>query len=204
MLNLADIFELKPNEQVHQVLRRHASTLWWQLLIAGLLIVTPFFFLFLLPKWQTVGTLFFALSEALGLFIAIRAFLRWDSTVLVLTTHRACYVVQDGLWKRQVCDTPLSLVKSASWERNGLLERLWRTGTLKIVTGSDVTVVVPTIVHPEQAQALLNQLREKQAWQADEPANVERMMSMEELLNKADVETLRAVEQLLREHVKSV
>lgn len=198
MLNLANVFELKPNERVHRVWRRHASTLWWQLFLAAAFIVVPFFFLFLLTKWQGVGIVLFALLEGIGLFLAVRAFLRWDSTVLVLTTHRVCQVIQGGLWKREVVDTPLAFVKGVSWERRGLLERLFGIGTLKIVTGSDQAVVAPSLVQPEKAQALLNELRGQRAWQVDVGEEADQVAVISELLEQADPETMRAVEALLR------
>lgn len=211
MVHLAELVEFKPEERVHQVVRRHAMTLWPRLVIAGLVIVIPFFLLFFLTAWKTVGTIIFALLVAFGLFLSIRAFLMWDSTVLVLTSHRVCQINQHGIWKRVVVDTPLAFVQGVTTERAGWLDALWNMGTVKIQTSDTDHVASTKIKTPEKIQTLINELREKRAWQIeikseDIPgaALVERplLVRIIEMMNEAEPITLQEIENLLKNKKK--
>ncbi|MBM3204718.1 PH domain-containing protein [Candidatus Uhrbacteria bacterium] len=214
MIKLENIFECKPNEQVYQVVRRHSAVLIAKLICAGVLLVIPFFFLFFLTQWKTAGLIIFAVIEAIGLVLAIRAFIAWDGTVLILTTHRVCQVHQQGLWKRRVVDTPFVFIDGVRSERAGLGDALFGTGTLHIqTTGSGVPVIANWMATPEKLQSTIHDLREKRAWQVDmntsdeagpgsagQEHDVELEVTRERvarMLVDMDKETLKTVEQLL-------
>jgi hypothetical protein len=195
MLRLSKIIQLRDGERVHAVARRHGVTLASRLLLAGLLIIVPFFFLFALTKWGAVGLIFFAVLEALGVFVALRAFLIWDANVLLVTSQRLVRVDQKGLWKRLVSEIPMAFVQEVECERMGLGEALWHIGTLRIKTSSSpeiVGMVVKKVCYPERLQGLINELR------VGGRSSGDRIQNLLSLLRTADQATLNEVERILK------
>ncbi len=206
MVNLATALALKPNERIYKILRRHAITLAPRLVLAGLCIVLPFFFLFFADQWKSVGVIIFAFMEGIGILLAIRAFFMWDSTVLVITSHRLCQVRQQGVWKRSVVETPLHFVQEVGWRRNGIWETVLAIGTMTIRTSPQAEaedVFVSCVPRPDKVQSLINEVREKRAWQL--PIGSEQaappIARIAELLDQADAETVAAVEALLQSRI---
>lgn len=77
MFRITDILQPSEGELVRLIARKHVATMFPRLLLAGALIVLPFFFLFRLGQSGTIGVVAFVCSVALGLFVALRAFLLW-------------------------------------------------------------------------------------------------------------------------------
>ncbi|HEU0051355.1 MAG TPA: PH domain-containing protein [Patescibacteria group bacterium] len=211
MLNFSTLFELKPEERVYKVVRRHPITLWPRLILAGVLIVIPFLFLFFITRWQVFGVIVFAFAEALGLVLAIRAFLIWDSTVLIITSHRICQIRQHGFWKRSILETPLAFVQEIVADRRGFFQSIFPIGTLVIKT-SDQNAALPGLMTfvplPEQIRQTINDVREKKIWQKtvggsdqDQGTSPNLMARINDLLDEADEQTLLMVESLLKERL---
>ena len=199
MLKFTDVFHPKEGEQICAVVRKHGITLWPSLLLAGILIATPFFFLFPLTKWGTWGLVVFVVLVACGLLIALRAFLLWDADVLLITNERVVDVDQRGLLSRVVCETPLLMVQEVSWERHGLWETLWRMGSLRIRnSGPNPEWVSPKVSRPERLTALLHELREQQRVTPTLPSPSEQVERISRAAADADQKTLEAVEALLK------
>jgi len=201
MVKIAEFFELKPEERIHKVVRRHAITLLPELFLAGLLIALPFFFLFALAKWQTAGMILFSVCEAIGILIAIRAFVYWNATVFIVTSHRVCLVLPSGFRKRLFSETPLGFIRESSWGREGFLDALWRVGTIRIkASDSDPGMAVSAVPGAEKIHGLINELMEKRGWLVTVGARQEKedlLLRIATRLDRADEKTLRAVEDLL-------
>jgi len=160
MFHIEDVLLLKDDERVKTVTRRHIITLFPGLSVSLVLIVLPFFLLFPLFGWAILGVVIFFLSLVLGLGIAMRALLLWDSDVLVVTTLRLVDVDQRGLFTRIVSEAPLSAIQDVSWAKKGIVETLLGIGSIKIqTTNATTTVEARRISHPQRIHELINELR---------------------------------------------
>jgi hypothetical protein len=194
MFRITDILQPSEGELVRLIARKHVATMFPRLLLAGALIVLPFFFLFRLGQSGTIGVVAFVCSVALGLFVALRAFLLWDADVFVLTSHRVVDVDQRGLLSRSVAEIPLIHIHDVRWLRQGWNETLWRMGTLRIrATGVTTQLVIPKLPRPERIVAALEQERAKRGSRG---GIVDRVV---DLLDQADPKTLDAIDQVMRE-----
>lgn len=193
MLRLSDVLQPKPEERVVAVVRRHGITLLPRLIIAGFWMVVPFFFLFALTKIGTFGIVIFVLCLSIGLFLALRTFLLWDSDVLLITSHRLVDVDQNGLWNRTVSETPLRSVQEIVCERKGIGEMICHMGTLRIRTsGVTPELVASKVSRPERFQQLIRELQDTT------PEPEDRLAKIQALLPKVSEEMLAKVEALLR------
>lgn len=160
MFQIEDVLLLKEDESVKAFARRHFVTLLPRLLLALLLIVIPFFLLFLLFSWGVVGVVVFLILVLSGIILAIRTFLIWDADVLIVSSLRVIDVDQRGLFSRIVSEAPISNIQDVSWQKKGILETIFRMGTVTIQTaGSGVTVKAIRIPRPQEIHELVNDLR---------------------------------------------
>jgi uncharacterized membrane protein YdbT with pleckstrin-like domain len=156
MFQSKDVLNLQEGERIEGIIRRHYSTLWPRLLLAGAFIILPFFFLFALLSLGLIGLLLVVFSVALGIFLALKALIVWDARVLLLTNRRLIHVDQRGIWSRKVQEAPLWNIRSVECEQTGLLDRICRTATVVINTdGTSGTIQFSALPRFRQFQEKL-------------------------------------------------
>lgn len=161
MFHLTDVLQPRAEERVCAVVRRHGFTLVPPLLKAACLIILPFFVVFPLFRWGWFGIGLFSICEAVGLFLALKAFLIWDADVLLVTSQRLIDVDQQGLWARVVSEVPLVSIQEVRWERRGVREAVLRMGLIRIRSLSAASeIIVPNIGRPNERQRLIQDLCE--------------------------------------------
>lgn len=141
MFRIRDVVQLQPEESTLLLVRRHLRTAAGPLVLAGLLIVAPFFFLFPLVRAGGFGMAIFCLLLAVGAAYALRVFIVWDSHVLLLTNRRIVHVEQTGVWRRLVREIPLHTLEQVHIERRGAADAFYKTGTLRLRSNGHGTIV---------------------------------------------------------------
>ena len=161
MFQLSDVLQPKPGERTERVIRQHFFAILPRLLVAGFLIVFPFFVLFSLLR-SAMGVIFLTLCVLIGFTMAVRALLVWDADVLVVTTHRLIDVDQRGIWTRIVTEIPLISVSSLEILSGKGMGLLGGIGGLRIhSTGAPSVLDVSMIRKPERIRNLILELKEK-------------------------------------------
>ncbi len=160
MFRLDSVMQLKDEEQIRAMVRRHAVTLIGPLLLAMLLIVTPFFFLFPLFNLGVFGVIIFVLLFLVGAFMAFRTFFVWDNDVLIVTNFRVIDIDQRGLFSRHVSEAGLSAIQDVSWKKQGFWQTIFRMGSVTVQTaGATATIQGDDLPKPEKIQNLINDVR---------------------------------------------
>lgn len=159
MFRIRDVMQLQPDEQTLLLERRHLRTMAGSLILAGLLIAVPFFFLFPLVRVGAFGMAIFCLLLAVGAAFALRVFITWDSHVLIVTNRRIVHVEQTGVWRRHVREMPLSALEQVSIERRGPWDALFRTGVLRLRANGHGTIVFAGAHRPEVLVELIEKAR---------------------------------------------
>ena len=205
MFKLESVIQLKDDENVKAMVRRHLSTLVPQLALAMVLIVLPFFFLFPLFSLGPVGVILFGVCVAAGLVVAARSMFLWDADVLILTDERAIDVDQKGILSRRVSEAPFTVVQDVSWKREGFWQTFFRMGTLTIQTaGATAPISADSIGRPEKVYELVNDLRHEaktnapgQNANAPDKDRRTRMRHIADMLDKAEDTEVAEIERLL-------
>lgn len=200
MFHLEDVLQLKDEEDVKLIVRRHAVTLLGGLGIAFVCIVLPFFFLFPLFAWGIAGITLFGTLLIAGIVIAVRTMLLWDADVLVVTTLRLVDVDQKGLFSRFVKETPLSGIQDVAWHRKGFVDTVFRVGTLDVSIQSADPMRITRVAHPETVHELINDLRHATTPKRVDlsPERRERLKKISGLLETLPDATLDRVEAMIR------
>ncbi|MCC7522760.1 PH domain-containing protein [Candidatus Uhrbacteria bacterium] len=140
MFSIRDVIQLQPNEKIELFVRRSVSAMLGQLVLAGVLIALPFFFLFSLLRSGSIGAIILCLFLAAGILVALRAFLIWDSQVLLLTNRRAVFVEQKNPWHRIVHEVALVDVQNVSFSKTWI-DGLFGRGTIRLSSGGSVSAL---------------------------------------------------------------
>lgn len=201
MFHLEDVLQLKDDEQVKAIIRRHVATLVPTLLLALLCIVVPFFLLFPLFSWGVLGVILFFVAVIFGIVCAVRAMVLWDADVLIITNLRLVEVDQRGLLARTVSEAGMPTVQDVSWSRKGLAQTLFRMGTVRIKTtvGSG-EIEVCHVGRPEQVYELINDLRHLTSPKRTDiaPDRLQKLKSISVLLETYSAEELERIEVVLK------
>ncbi len=200
MFNLEDVLQMKDGERVKSITRRHISTLFPPFFLSIVLIVAPFFLLFPLFGWGVFGIVLFFVSVLIGIIVALRTLLMWDSDVLIVTDYRIIDVDQKGLLARTVSEALLVSIQDVSWSRQGLLQTLFRTGSVTVQTaGATMTITAGSIPRPEEIYALINDLRHTPGKkQNSEETREEKMKTISALLGTYPLDELKRIETVLK------
>jgi len=162
MFHSSDVVQLREGELIKGIVRRHWMTLWSKLLMSGLLIVVPFFFLFALLSLGAFGVILLSLTIATGIYFALKSFIQWDAKLLLLTNQRLIHVDQRGVWSRRVLETPLHNIQTVECENTGFGDWICRTATVTIGTvGSSPDIVFSSLPRYMDFMSRLDKMRVK-------------------------------------------
>ena len=156
MFHVTDVLHLEKEEAVLGVFRKHAFTLVPALALATACIVVPFFFLFPLFRSGALGIGVFCVSVLIGIAVAMRAMFLWDAQTLVVSDRRFVLVQQESLFSRAVTEVPFVHVRDVSWDRRGIWEQIFRTGSVRVrTTTQELPLILKALPHPDQVAELL-------------------------------------------------
>jgi uncharacterized membrane protein YdbT with pleckstrin-like domain len=160
MLRLDNVIQLKEDEEVRALCRKHALTLAPGLCGALLLIVLPFFFLFPLFHVGVFGVIVFGVTVLIGLGVAYRCFALWDGDLLIVTNRRIVDVDQRGIFSRVVSEIQMDLIQDVSWAKNGIVDHLFGLGSVRMQTReASMCLTAERIPHPQSLHDLITNLR---------------------------------------------
>jgi len=153
---------LKDNENLLTVVRRAPVTLVPGIFCILALLLTPFFFLVILLKWQTLGYIIMGTLIGLGIFFGVRLFLKWWLSVFAISERRLIVVDQSGYFDRHVTELPFTKVHDVAYRIKGVLPTVFRYGTVIIESaGSEEPLEVEKVRRPAVLQSLLVELQER-------------------------------------------
>lgn len=160
MPKLEEVIQLKEDEEVRAITRRHGITIVPPLALALLLIVAPFFFLFPLFSTGPAGVMVFAVGIVVGGIIALRTLVMWDGDIIIVTNRRIVDVDQKGVFARTVNEIAFENIQDFSWSKSNILDQILNIGNFKARSASgSLTIEARYIPRPQDLQNLLNDMR---------------------------------------------
>jgi hypothetical protein len=160
-MRLRKLLSLEADEQVYGVFRQHeilhAPAFFW----AAVFLITPFFFVFRLFSVGQWGQAAFFFLMGMGIFLSIRAFLFWQSNVLVVTNKRVTKLTRSSWWKYEVYEVLLREIGEVKYARSGVMGVIFRYGTLMIRPLGGEGMQAPALARPERIMRLIQELKAK-------------------------------------------
>lgn len=159
MIRLEEVIQLKDGEEVRALARRHVITLLPHLLVAAMLIVAPFFFLFPLFTSGPAGIMVFGVLVCVGAIVAVRSVIMWDGDLLIITNHRIIDVDQQGVFARTVNEIMYTNMQDPAWSKKSPLDFMLGIGRVSARSNSgSLTIEATHVPHPKELHQLVSEL----------------------------------------------
>ena len=152
--------QLRENEILIKIIRRHASSLNGSFSLAGgvliiyLFVVYYFQFNFFGYVWQVLGVLILVLT----MFVLYKIHI-WNKNTLAITNQRLIYHEQNGFFSRTVTEVLYRDIHEITFKQKGFSASMSNFGTLIIRTPSDSEMLMEKISDPEKVVELINKTR---------------------------------------------
>lgn len=148
---------LEAHEHVVATIRQGLVGIVPRLILPSLFIIAPFFLLFLLFSYGTVGSAVFFLLLGIGATLAARRFYLWRHQLMIITNQRVVDVDCRGVFKKTVSSAPLSHMSDAYYETAGILQSLSMAGNIIVIFNNGKTKFeFRNTPHPEQTLKILH------------------------------------------------
>ena len=137
-------------------------------ILALILLLLPFFLMFLLFRWQIVGLIFFIALLVIGILVFIRLIVVWYYNAFLITNQRIVLYKQKGLFDRHVSEVEYHKIQDVSYHFKGLFQSMFHYGTLKIqVMSSETVMKADKISQPQKVQEIIKKIQKNKVGQDD-------------------------------------
>ncbi len=151
---------LNDGENIVKVVRQSKLILFSTLILPTLLILAPFFFLFLLFSYGQWGVYAFILSLIVGILLFLRELMIWRFKLFIITTQRIIDIDQKGLFKRTVSNVLFTKIDDIFYKISGLPQVIFRCGNIYITLSDNKSgLELKNIPSPQRIQQLILQLK---------------------------------------------
>jgi hypothetical protein len=159
--------ELHSDEEVKSVVRQFTASLLAPFTIGGILIAIAFFLF--VPLWNLrvwkfdihiAGQTIFFLMLAFGFLYALRAYIVWHGTMLLITNQRIIDVDRRGFFDRIVSEVPYESLSDVSYRSKGFIEMTANIGTItfQLFSGNE-NVSFSRLINPAALHKQILELR---------------------------------------------
>lgn len=146
------------------------------LFIGAALVVGSSLFFFPFLQFGATGLVPILTVMLLGLFLLMRAAVRWRGSACVLTTQRVVHVDQRGLLERKVTFAPLQAIQDVAFRTSGMMGALFHVGTVRVTfRGIIPPMHFASMVRPQGLHDLISELRALSLESGSVPTNFSRI-----------------------------
>ncbi|PJA46270.1 hypothetical protein CO174_00485 [Candidatus Uhrbacteria bacterium CG_4_9_14_3_um_filter_50_9] len=157
-----DIIQLKPEEEVLEVVHEVMLPNSPRLLLYVLVLALPFFFLFPLWREGLWGVIVFFVLLCIGSLLLYRTFFKWSRTVFIISDRRVVDHEQIGFFTRVVSEARFHQIDEVTYRVKGVIPTLFRYGVVRLqLQGSAADIEFKHVKRPARIADLINDLREE-------------------------------------------
>jgi hypothetical protein len=147
------VYNLDDDEEVHGIYHQFPLAFAWQWIGGLIVLLFPFFILFLVLPWGIIGTIILVILFLIGFFWLFRTWRIWYYSILVTTDRRLVIVEQKGILDRAVSQMNLDKINDISYRKRGIIDTTFNVGTLFIqISNSQQKTELKNIQNPARRQ----------------------------------------------------
>ncbi len=147
-----------------QIVRRYYLTYSFHIILAFIIILLPFFFLYPLFRMGGWGIFFFFLMLLVGVFYALRQSIIYFMNGLVITRDRIIDFDQKGLFNRVVSESSYGKIQDISFKIKGIWQTVFNYGDIEIQTAaSQANLEIKDVAEPQKIQDLIVKIQQETA-----------------------------------------
>lgn len=158
--------KLRVGEREVQAVRSHPISIAVPFAFAFLLLALDFFLMSPLFSLGLFGLAFFLAAMAFAGAIALWSWLRWRSTLFLVTNQRVIDIDRVGLFRWAVTDVNYANISDISYEISGVLETVLKAGNVLVSTQSGSHAIKAVFV-PDPCsvrEAIMEQIMAGKIW----------------------------------------
>ncbi|MDD4606862.1 MAG: PH domain-containing protein [Patescibacteria group bacterium] len=182
---------LRENENILKSAHPHPLTFTWSILIAILLLLGGFFFMYPLFQKGTWGIALFVAMIMIGFILILRIYVSWFFSELIITNFRVINLMQQGLFHRQVVEVDYDKISDVDYQVKGIFRTLFQYGDINVQILPNKKITIQNIAKPKIDQNLISQIcqEQRQARQAIE----KKLLTAEDILNNTPLQEIYKV-----------
>ena len=147
------VHNLDDDEEVSGIYHQFWLAFFWHWLGGGIILLCPFFLLYLLLQWGAIGSAVLVVLFAIGVLWLFRTWRIWYFSMLVMTDRRLVIIDQRGLLDRSVSQVNLDKINDISFRKRGVLQTIFDVGSLFIqISNSPDKIELKNIYDPSRRQ----------------------------------------------------
>jgi len=151
---------LKEREELIRLIRCHPLVYFKPGFMALILLLLPFFLMFLLFRWGNIGLIIFILLVIIGVYAIVRLLVVYSLNVLLITNQRVILLKQRGMFDRTVAEVEYGKIQDSSYRFKGLFQNLFKYGSIKMqIVNSTSVLLIEKIHRPEKIQRLIAKIK---------------------------------------------
>ncbi|MDP2631440.1 MAG: PH domain-containing protein [Candidatus Uhrbacteria bacterium] len=156
-----NIVELNIDEQTIGVIRRSLWSEFHRVSLSIVWVLVPFFFFFPLLSFGGFGIFLFVALLASGILFAVKTWLVWRFTMLIVTSERIVDVEQRGFFDRQISYLQMDNVREVVAKRSGIIKRILDIGIIRVKTKNDeeFDLELSGVRHPNKVRDFLDEVQ---------------------------------------------
>ncbi|KKU47575.1 hypothetical protein A3H10_02140 [Candidatus Uhrbacteria bacterium RIFCSPLOWO2_12_FULL_46_10] len=153
---------LNEGEELVSVTRAHWLAVLAPYVIIALIFLAPFFFLWPLFQFGSIGVYVFFVIIFIAIFLAARENRRWQRSMLVLTSTRLLWFEQKGFFDRTVTETFYQNIQDISYRIKGFFQTMAHFGSLRVqIAGASGPLEIKYLPNPDKIQHVILDFREQ-------------------------------------------
>jgi len=154
------LLNLREGEEIVKVIRRYPLTLFFKILLVLVLILLPFFLMFLLFSWGIWGAAIFLIVLFAGIFYGLRIFIIWYYNTSIITNYRVIDFDQQGFFEKTVSGITYDKIQDVSYYQKGICQTLFKYGSVQLqIANTSTKIKLRYVYHPAEVNELILQLQ---------------------------------------------
>ncbi|MBU2575908.1 PH domain-containing protein [Patescibacteria group bacterium] len=188
------IHNLDDDEEVHGIYHQFWLAFFWHWLGGFIILMSPFFFLYLFLQWGAIGSGLLIALFVIGAFWLFRTWRIWYFSIIAMTNKRVIIIDQSGIMDRAVSQVDFDKIYDVSYRHKGILQTISHVGSLFITPGSFEKIELKNMHAPAEIQHLIFKLQKE--YGLEPPEDAQEMIRLSRVKKE---EKARAVEQFFGE-----
>lgn len=175
---------LNENEWIIKTIKQSKIVLMINLILPSIIILLPFFFLFILFSWGNKGIALFFGVLLVGIIFLIRTFIIWQFKAFIITNQRIIDIDQKGFFQRVVSNVPLKKIDDIFYKIKGFWQTISRIGSIYVTLIDHKNgLELKNVASPQLVQQMIFQLKEKEIGTNNNKTNLSAK-ELVEMINK--------------------
>lgn len=188
---------LRENENILKSSHPHPLSFSGFILASLILILGGFFLMYPLFQKGSWGIALFIIMLVGGFLLALRTYIIWYFSELLITNLRVINLIQKGLFHRQAIEVDYDKINDVDYQIKGILKTIFQYGDINVQISPTKNITIKNINKPKIGHNLITQICQEQRQRRQEIQK--KLLTAEDILNNTPLQEIYKVIQSLKQ-----